>query len=115
VDWPVEQADITRAEQQSVDLQVEIGYVNFAGSRRCKRWFRELQCRYVYPKCGSAGAVCRQSCEDFVASCPGSDQSCASFPSTMCYNFSSASALASSSSVSWLLLSSVAAALYLLV
>ena len=91
VHWEVAETVTAALERGSVDSQLEELYNKFEGSRRCKLWFREIMCRYAYPRC--EGEVdrrpCRSECERFTAACPGALQPCESFPKTSadgCYS-----------------------------
>jgi len=86
VDWNVSSWLLNKIDLAQRDLQVEMMYVNFKGTRECRRMFLQLQCRYVYPKC-DAGPPCRSMCDDFNNQCPGSLQPCNSFPNETCYLF----------------------------
>lgn len=86
VDWTVPSSQVTTNIHANSDLQVELMYINFEGSRYCKQWYAQLQCRYVWPTC-DMGRPCQSSCFDFVDACKGAVQECASFPTTDCYEY----------------------------
>jgi len=78
--WILDQAVNTRA----LDWELETVFAGGIGTKKCKRWYRDLLCRHVYPKClggdsGPLGGPCRVECEDFSLSCPGMAMSCAAF------------------------------------
>jgi hypothetical protein len=70
VDWLVPDSAVEASLKAKSDLQVELMFVNFIGTKECKRQYRDLHCRYIYPKCNTGGVgahyPCRQECEDFA-------------------------------------------------
>eukprot|EP01006_Ploeotia_vitrea_P041721 TRINITY_DN66564_c6_g1_i1.p1 TRINITY_DN66564_c6_g1~~TRINITY_DN66564_c6_g1_i1.p1 ORF type:complete len:154 (-),score=39.71 TRINITY_DN66564_c6_g1_i1:153-614(-) len=107
VHWPVSDNVTAKLEESGGELQIQIAWSNFVGSRECKTRFRELQCRYAYPECGKGGP-CRADCEQFSNECPGSQLPCGAFPTTGCQAISD-SAASSSAVVHSLLLAALVA------
>ena len=67
-----------------IDLQLDKAFYWATGTRQCKRWYRDLMCRYVLPRCPTEGdprkgGPCKSECESFSKSCPGLAMSCAAF------------------------------------
>eukprot|EP00808_Paulinella_micropora_P026272 g70323.t1 len=89
VDWMVPKQDVDYATNTEADLQSNILWSTFEGTRDCRLLFRDLQCRYIYPHC-EHGRPCRSECEAFTQKCRGALQSCASFPTEDCYKLESA-------------------------
>lgn len=75
--------EIVQAIRSNADLQIALMYVNFQGTRQCKLWYRDIMCRYSYPKCGF-GPPCRAECLAFTRDCPWAGQACNAFPDVNC-------------------------------
>lgn len=92
VDWLVPESAVEAAKQTQADLQVEIMYLNFLGTHSCRSDYVDMQCRYLYPRCGGGDAgrpihgditvPCRSECEAFTKRCKHAMISCNSFSQT---------------------------------
>lgn len=82
VNWQISADTWARVTKGSQELQVRAMHADFDGSRYCKAWYRELQCRYVFARCEGEKDIrpCRSECERFAADCPGALQPCDAFP-----------------------------------
>ena len=111
------------SDNRMLDWQLDAAFATTAGTRRCQRWYRDLMCRYVFPKCGTGAEVngpCRSECEQFSLSCPGLAMSCAAFdtPQTgkcwtsktpYAYGYSNAAAQTMTGSAATIVMSGIAA------
>lgn len=104
VDYYVPTNLTQRIDQTNAEMQISIVYLRFEGSRKCKRWYRDLQCQYVFARCkdGMAMVPCRSECERFVRSCPGANQACNSFPTRDCLAFDESAAAPVAAASSWM-------------
>lgn len=95
VNWPVPGEKLAAFDADVMARVID----GFAGTRRCREWFRELECRVELPMCIQAGSSpehystqgpCRSECEAFFEQCPGAHgvpNLCEAFPAKSCHTF----------------------------
>lgn len=91
-----ENRGVAEGATQGLELQRMEEFVNLEQSKECRKRFRELQCRLMYPQCigGDRPAIvpCRDTCLAYAKDCNVEYTSrCNAFPpSANCYNYKSA-------------------------
>mmetsp|Transcript_11297 Transcript_11297/g.20754 ORF Transcript_11297/g.20754 Transcript_11297/m.20754 type:complete len:190 (-) Transcript_11297:173-742(-) len=87
VDWLVPASFVENTRQAKGDLQVEMMAINYVGTPDCKKEYKNLHCRYLYPRCVEKVPIlpCRSECEHHKQRCGGTLlHPCNSFPTTNC-------------------------------
>lgn len=73
-------------ENDGLELEEQMTFVDMVASNECKRMYRELTCRSLYPKCSDRAAPvrpCRKVCKQYAEKCERTYR-CDSFPTGTC-------------------------------
>lgn len=83
--WPVPVASVSSATDAWVQADV-VANMDYTGSRTCKRWYADWQCRVAFPYCSGQGAFppCLSECTALARRCPTLRVDCQSFTENGC-------------------------------